>query len=65
MAAYPTGIERCNTLLIAHSKLVCLFSLVTTSWGSTCTRRVSIFSWCEFFEQERHLGVPLPLRAPR
>jgi hypothetical protein len=64
MAAYPTGTERCNTLRSATFKLDCIFSLVTSSWGSHCTRRVSIFSLCAFWEQERHLGVPLPLAHP-
>lgn len=33
MAGYPTGAERCNILLSALSKLVCLLSLVLASVG--------------------------------
>jgi hypothetical protein len=64
VAAYPTGTDRCNTLISAPSKLVYRFSLVMASVGGYFARRVSMFSLCAFWEQERHLGVPLPLAHP-
>jgi hypothetical protein len=64
VAAYPTGTDRCNTLISAPSKLVYRFSLVMASVGGYFARRESIFSSCAFCAQVSQLAYPSPSRTP-